>query len=446
MLKVLDALRDEFEVIKTRNFEIKMHKNERFLLEPYMPELLEDAYDKFTTLYQYTPITPLLVEAFPNHNDFSVRLMGFPGFIAARGVCFARTFLILSPKAQEQMAERFHWGAITVHEFMHIITLQMSRFRVPRWFTEGCSTYAEKLYNPAWGEEIEYDLVKAVSENKLKHLPDFMDRRDADLTHSYYLSSVIIEYIHHKYGMEKIIAMLNLWGKGENTGSVFKECLNKTVEEFDKDFFDYFNNNFLKGINFKEFEKTFANARELLKRNKKTEAIAEFIKAKQYFPRYTKPGFSPYHYLISIHEEQNQPEKMYAEIEELVKINHLDFTNQMKLAKHYRSLKQYYKLTSLLKDTVYLEPESIQLHNYLAIGYRAQKQYDASLQEYTLAIQLTMKSMASEKNKVLADFYCSQAEIYLELDNKIKAQEMVHRAEGFYPDYKKIAGLLKKCE
>ena len=446
MLKVLDALRDEFEIVKTKNFEIKMHKNERFLLEPYMPKLLEDAYDKFTTLYQYKPITPLLVEAFPNHNDFSVRLMGFPGFIAARGVCFARTFLVLSPKAQEQMAERFHWGSITVHEFMHIITLQMSRFRVPRWFTEGCSTYAEKLYNPAWGEEIEDDLVKAISENKLKHLPDFVDRRDADVTHSYYLGSVIIEYIHHKYGIETIIKMLKNWGAGKNTETVFKECMDKTVQEFDKEFFDYFNNEFLAGINLKDFEKTFNNARELLKSNKTTEAVAEFIKAKQHFPRYTKSGFSPYHYLISIYEEQNQPEKMYTEIEELVKINHLDFTNLMKLAKHYRSSKQYDKLVRLLKDVVYLEPESIQLHNYLARGYQTQKQYALSLREYDIAIQLTMKSAASERNEVLADFYCSQAEIYLELNNKSKAREMLGKAEEFYPDYKKTGDLLKKCD
>ncbi|MBI5779477.1 MAG: hypothetical protein HZA49_08480 [Planctomycetes bacterium] len=446
MLKVLDALRDEFEIVKTGDFEIKMHKDERFLLEPYMPELLEDAYDKFTTLYQYKPITPLLVEAFPNHNDFSVRLMGFPGFIAARGVCFAQTFLVLSPKAQEQMAERFHWGSITVHEFMHIITLQMSRFRVPRWFTEGCSVYAEKLYNPAWGEEIEDDLVKAISENKLKHLTDFVDRRDADVTHSYYLSSVIIEYLHHKYGMETIIKMLKGWGAGKDTETIFKECLDKNVEGFDKEFFDYFNNEFLKGINFKEFEKTFNNARELYKRNKTNEAIAEFIKAKQYFPHYAKAGFSPYHYLISIYEEQKQTDQMYAEIEELIKINHLDFTNRMKLAKHYVSLKQYDKLVALLQDAVYLEPESIQLHNYLAKGYRAQKQPDAALREYDMAIRLTMRTTSGERNKVLADFYCSQAEIYLELSNKSRAKELLIKAEEFYPDYKKIGELMRKCD
>jgi tetratricopeptide (TPR) repeat protein len=453
MLKVLDALRDDFETIKTENFEIKVHKNERFLLEPYITELLENSFDKFTDLYQYKPVTPLLVEVFPNHNDFSVRLMGFPGFLGARGVCFARTFLVLSPKAQEQMAARFHWGAITVHEFMHIITLQMSRFRVPRWFTEGCSVYAEKLYNPAWGEEVEEALAKALSENKLKRLPEFAYRRDADITHSYYLSSVIIEYIHEKYGMPIISRMLRLWGEGENTETVFQECLKKGLAEFDKEFFDYFNREFFRDINFREFEKTFNLARELYKRNQPNEAIEEFIRAKQYFPRYTKAGFSPYHYLITIYEEQNQTDKMYAEIEELTRINHLDFDNQMKLAKHYRSLEQYDKLTALLKNVVYLEPENIQLHNYLARGYHAQKQYAKALQEYGIAIRLLTSHMEGQtqndlrnSNKVLADFYCAQAEVYLELNDKISARGKLLQAHGAYPGYKKISELSKRCE
>lgn len=453
ILKVLDALKDEFETFITKNFEIKMHKNERFILEPYMAELLENAYDKFTDLYQYKPITPILVEAFPNHNDFSVRLMGFPGFIGARGVCFARTFLVLSPKAQEQMADRFHWGSITVHEFMHIITLQMSRFRVPRWFTEGCSTYAEKLYHPSWGEEVEVALAQAMAENKLKRLPDFEGRRDADITHSYYLSSVIIEYIHKTYGMPVISRMLALWGEGKKTETVFQECLKKGLVDFDKEFFDYFDREFFRDINYPEFEKSFSQAREFYKRNQLTEAEDEFIRAKQYFRRYTKTGFSPYHYLITIYEEQNQPEKMYAEIEELLRINHLDFTNRMKLAKHYRAQNQFDKLVALLSDAVYLEPENLQLHNYLARGYQAQKQYNKSLREYGIAIKLLSAQSKNQApaarqavNKVLADFYCAKSEIYLELGDKALAKEKLLQAKEASPGYNKIHDLLKRCE
>ncbi|MDI6733167.1 MAG: tetratricopeptide repeat protein [Planctomycetota bacterium] len=447
MLKVLDALEDEFEVVKTAHFEIKLHKSERFLLEPYITELLEDCFAKFAELYQFTPQLPILVEVFPNHNDFSVRLMGFPGFLAARGVCFARTFLVLSPKAQEQMVIRFHWGSITVHEFMHVITLQMSKFRVPRWFTEGCSVYAEKLYNLIWAEELEDKLIKAIEDNKLKPLSTFIDQRGADILHSYLLSSLIIEYIHKKYGMDKIIKMLNAWGELKNSEKVFKECLDKSIAEFDSEFIDYLKNVVFKDINLMHFEAVFRNAKELLKRNKTDEAISEFIRAKGLFPDYTKPNDSPYHYLIAIYEERNQPDKAFEEIEQLIKKNHLDFPNRLKLARRYRSEKQYEKLVSLLKETVYLEPESIQVHNYLAEGERALRQYENALREYEIAIKLTGRLAESQKRNIaLADFYCSLCEIYLELNNKPKAKEHLVLAEDFYPAHKKIGELLKRCE
>jgi tetratricopeptide (TPR) repeat protein len=447
ILKVLDALNNEFEVVKTKHFEIKLHKSERFLLEPYITELLETAYDKFVSLYQYKPTIPLLVEVFPNHNDFSVRLMGFPGFIGALGVCFVKTFLVLSPKAQEQMAERFHWGAITVHEFMHIITLQMSKFRVPRWFTEGCSVYAEKLFNPIWGEEIEDEIYQAMAKNKLQRLTTFIDRRDADILHSYHLSSIIIEYIKNVYGMEKIVKMLNSWGECKNTETVFKECLGKSVSEFDDEFFNYLKNEFFKDINPKAFEDSFKKAKEFLKRNKIPEATAEFIKAKQYFPRYTKAGDSPYHYLISIYEEQGETDKMFQEIEELVKMNQHDFPNRLKLAKRYRSLKQYDKLVDLLKESVYLEPESIQLHDCLAEGYRFLKDYTSALREYEISIKLLWRLVASKKrNAALADFYCLSAEIYLELNDKSKAKDFLTKAQEVFRDYKRIGELLKRCK
>jgi tetratricopeptide (TPR) repeat protein len=447
MLKVLDALEEEFVSVKSKYFEVKLHKNEQFLLEPYIIELLDNAYEKFGSLYHYKPITPVLVEAFPNYNDFSVRTIGLPGFLGggARGVCFAKTFLILSPKAQEQMGQRFHWGSVSIHEFMHIITLQLSKFRVPRWFTEGCSVYSQKLFNPVWGADIEDEIAKALSENKLQRFSDFIRRPQIDILHTYYLSSLIIEYIHNKYGMDKIIAMLKSWGEFKNTETVFRDCLGKTIAQFDEEFFNYLTQDFMKDINYKEFEQNFRKARELLKRNKIPEAIEEFIKAKQSFAGYTKAGDNPYYYLSSIYEELGETDKMYSEIESLIKINEKDFANRLKLARHYRSQKQYNKLVELLKETVYLESESIQVHSYLAEGYYNLKNYNSALQEYNIAIELVLKLPASEKKNIaLCDFYCSMTQIYLELNDRNKAGELLDKAKQSYPDYKRIKELMDK--
>ena len=445
MLKVLDALNTEFEIVKTEHFEIKLHKSERFLLEPYITALLEDAYNKFTKLYQFKPSDPLLVEVFPNHNDFSVRLMGMPGFIAARGVCFVKTFLVLSPKAQEQMASRFHWGSITVHEFTHIFTLQMSNFRVPRWFTEGCSEYGEKLYNPVWGRNSEYEVAKAMSEGKLKSLSAFIDRRDADLLHSYILGSMAVEYIHKKYGMDKIIKMLKEWKDNKGTEEVFQKCLGTSVKGFDDEFSKYLKEDYFKGIDYKLFEQVYRNAKELFKQHKEKEAIAEFIKAKELFPRYTKNGDNPYYYLSVIYDEQGEKEKSISETEALVRMDQDNFADRMKLAKYYRSQKKYEDMVKMLGETAYLEPENLQLHNYLGEGFQCLKNYSSALWEYDIAVRLLLRLAPGEKrNYAISDFYCSSAEIYLELKDKPKAKEFLDKAGEFYKDNKRIEELLKR--
>ena len=74
---------------------------------------------------------------FPKHDDFAVRTLGLPGMIGALGACFGRVVTLDSPKARPP--GEFQWEATLWHELGHVITLQMSNQRVPRWLTEGIS-------------------------------------------------------------------------------------------------------------------------------------------------------------------------------------------------------------------------------------------------------------------------------------------------------------------
>ncbi|MBI4711962.1 MAG: tetratricopeptide repeat protein [Planctomycetes bacterium] len=445
-LKVLDAIEAEFATITTTHFHIKIPKADRILLEPYLEELLEGCYDKFSKLYQFTPEPGLVVEVFNNHNDFSVKTLGLPGF-SALGACFVRTFLVLSPTVQEQLGNRFHWGAITTHEFMHIITLQMSKFRVPRWFTEGCSVYAEKLMAPSWGRESDLEIVKALQEKKIQPLAVFSRTKAVDILHTYLFSALIVEYIHQRYGMDKISRMLVLWSQGRKTEDVFKECLDKGVTEFDKEFFAYLDNEWLPKRNLKEFNVHFTKAKEYLRQDKYPEAITEFNRAKDAFRTYMKPQDNPYYYLVRIYEETGDTVRLTAELEDFVGVNHLDFNARLKLAKLYRTSGQRDKLITLLKETAYLEPANIQLHSYLADAYQQAKSYQKAVTEYSIAISLLTRLTDSVKrNTVISDFYCNIAEIYIESGNKIQAKDAVLSARKYYPQNQRIEKILKLCE
>ena len=288
-LKVLDALEDEFVVTKTDHFTIKLNRSESEFIAPYITRLLEKDYEEFTVLFKFKPEPPLLMEMFPSMNDFSVRMTGLPGVDFALGVCFAKTFLVYSPEVQDKLRRRFHWGAVTTHEFTHIITLQLSKFHVPRWFTEGCSVWSEKLANPKWGRKLEMEIYQVYESGKLQHMDKFIRNKGFDLVHTYLLSSIIIEYIGMKYGMDKITQMLKGFGERKKQDVVFKEVLGKTIDEFDKEFFDYFENDWIKRIKIRKPPKLKEEAMlrgRILKNNKDEEALAELS-----FIAFTKDNF-----------------------------------------------------------------------------------------------------------------------------------------------------------
>ncbi len=61
--------------------------------------------------------------------------------IGALGACFGKVVTLDSPRARTP--GEFNWQATLWHEMAHVITLQMSNQRVPRWLTEGLSTFEQ---------------------------------------------------------------------------------------------------------------------------------------------------------------------------------------------------------------------------------------------------------------------------------------------------------------
>ena len=99
--------------------------------------------------YQFTPKGPILIEMFPKHDHFAVRTAGLPGMIGALGACFGKVVTLDSPRARPG---EFQWEGTLWHELAHVITLQLSNQRLPRWLSEGISEYEETVERPGrWG-------------------------------------------------------------------------------------------------------------------------------------------------------------------------------------------------------------------------------------------------------------------------------------------------------
>src|SRR6185503_18134860 len=123
-------------------------RKESALLSIYGSALAEEAYDSLAARYGYKPATPVRVEVYNSHADFSVRTVGLAG-LGALGVSFGNVVAMDSPSARE--GGEFNWGSTLWHELAHVFTLGMTAHRVPRWLSEGLSVVEERRARRTWG-------------------------------------------------------------------------------------------------------------------------------------------------------------------------------------------------------------------------------------------------------------------------------------------------------
>jgi tetratricopeptide (TPR) repeat protein len=229
-LAMLDTV-DKFETIRDGDLVIRLHPDEAGVMREHVVQLARQSLDTLSKLHQFKPTGPILVEMFPKHDDFAVRTIGLPGFIGALGACFGRVVTLDSPRARPP--GQFSWEATLWHEMAHVISLQMSNNRIPRWLSEGMSQFEERRARPEWGRETEVQFAQALDAGKLPKLRDiqegFNDPRMWSLL--YHQSSLVVEHLINTYGEQAWWRLLRAYGKGLETDAAFKEAFNATPDD-----------------------------------------------------------------------------------------------------------------------------------------------------------------------------------------------------------------------
>ncbi|MGH9253949.1 MAG: tetratricopeptide repeat protein [Vicinamibacterales bacterium] len=235
LLAMLDTV-DKFETIRDGDLVVRLDPAEAGVMREHVVQLARQSLDTLSKLHQFKPAGPILLEMFPKHDDFAVRTIGLPGFIGALGACFGRVVTLDSPRARPP--GQFSWAATLWHEMAHVISLQMSNNRVPRWLSEGMSVFEERRARPEWGREMEVPFAQALDAGKLLKLRDiqegFSDPRMISLV--YHQSSLVVGHLIDTYGEQAWWRLLRAYGKGLETDAAFKEAFGVTLDEVQTSF------------------------------------------------------------------------------------------------------------------------------------------------------------------------------------------------------------------
>jgi Tfp pilus assembly protein PilF len=229
------TIANEYVTVLHPPFRIRYRKDERAILERYVPALLDEAWRKMTQSYGFTPETPIGVELYAERQNFGIRTGGLPE-TAIQGVCFGRTLAAMSPKH-----ESFNLGMTLWHELSHVFHIQLSKSRVPRWFTEGLAEYETIIERPEWAREQDPDLYQALRDGRLPavlNMTRAFTRAEElnDVATAYYASSQILSLWASRYGKPKLTEMLRQWGASKRTPDVLRDVLGKAPEDLDREF------------------------------------------------------------------------------------------------------------------------------------------------------------------------------------------------------------------
>ncbi len=256
VFNLLEKIRNEFAVIKTKNFVIKLHRTveqskvvdvfDDTLMPFYLGEIAEKALATLTSRYGINLPRPIHLELLTDSEDLAVRTFGFP-LLGVLGSCFGPFLTTLSHKARFDLPISFNWAAVFWHELSHSFHLYLSDFNVPRWFTEGLATYEESLGDSRWNDVNVLQVYVLYKGGQLPKLKDLIFNKAQIFNQRlifYDYGAIIQEYLDKTYGFAKIIELLKLWQRGLSAEQVFVQGLGKSVDEISGEFDKYLENKF----------------------------------------------------------------------------------------------------------------------------------------------------------------------------------------------------------
>ncbi|MEJ2246438.1 MAG: tetratricopeptide repeat protein [Acidobacteriota bacterium] len=387
-LELFDTM-DNFVQSANGHFILRISKEDAPVLSGYASDLAEEAYEKLTRRYSFEPQGPIQLEVFPDHKGFAVRALGLPGLEGALGVCFGKVIAMFSTRAIEDGP--LNWGTVLWHEFVHVLTLQMSHHNIPRWYSEGLSVYEEWRARPGWGDALEAGFVRAFKEGRLLKASELNSgivrpKDPEQIVLAYYQAGLVCEMLEEKYGFDKIRQSLLLFGRNTPPEEVFLQAFGLDARALDAEyarFLDLRYKEIASRLFFRDAGKpgNAADARRpereelerrlernpddfysnlilgslLAEEGSDSEAEKYLVKAKDLFPQYVRKG-NPYELLGRMYLEQDREDDALEVFTAWSRIAGSSGDPLFRSAEIYRKRQDWTGLENVLSRAIFFNP------------------------------------------------------------------------------------------
>ncbi|NIR28757.1 MAG: tetratricopeptide repeat protein [Gammaproteobacteria bacterium] len=379
-LELLDRL-DGFGHVRSARFVLVADPREARVLAPRLLPIAERAYDHYAGAYGYRPATPVRVELYRRHEDFSVRTTGLVG-VDIMGVSFGPVVALDSPSAA--VFGPVNVGSVLWHEIAHTFHLGLTGSRVPRWFSEGLAVFEERRARPGWGFDVSPGFLVAFREGRLApasalNQAFLRPRYPEQIAHAYLQSALVMELIARDHGFEAIVRMLEGYRDGRSTAELLRDVLGREAQAFDAAFDAFVRERFGHALEALapvadaedgpmpqgRYPHLLREARLALAAGELERAFAALTEAQALFPEHGG-GEGTYHMLAGLHLRRGEPERAIEQLERAIAIDADDLEAHERLAGLHRETGDAGAAASVLERALLIQPFDANLYRTLA--------------------------------------------------------------------------------
>lgn len=230
-----------FCTLEADGIMVRMEAREADIYGRRVLDLLKRAKHDLCSKYDVKLPSPIIVEMFPKQEDFAIRTFGLPGGAGFLGVCFGTVITATSPATQGSSPTC--WESTLWHEFCHVVTLNKTHNKMPRWLSEGISVYEERQADPTWGQRINPQSRKMLLGDDLTPIDKLSGAflrppSPQHLQFAYFESSLVVEFLVEKHGINTLKEILNDLASGITINEALDRHTN-SLEELNKTFVEF---------------------------------------------------------------------------------------------------------------------------------------------------------------------------------------------------------------